>query len=121
MIFIKALIFGFGLFSAGEAGPIPSADSDTPLVTQSDLTGGMCFLMYTSGAEEKFSCLQRTACEDPFLSSDYLTAAKMWYKMHKILQTIIPFDDKYAKIMYGVKEAAEFGKTGADCSEQYPW
>lgn len=119
LLVLKALIFGFGLFSVGGAGR--SADSDTPLVTQSDLTGGMCFLMYTSGAEEKFSCLQRTACEDPFLSSDYLTAAKMWYKMHKILQTIIPFDDKYAKIMYGVKEAAEFGKTGADCSEQYPW
>ena len=45
----------------------------------------MCFLMYTSGAEEKFDCVLRTACEDPYLATDYLTAAKMWYKMHKLL------------------------------------
>merc|ERR1711973_186294 len=72
LLVLKALIFGFGLFSVGGAG----RSADTPAVTQSDLTGGMCFLMYTSGAEEKFDCIKRTACEDPYLASDYLTAAK---------------------------------------------
>merc|ERR1711973_372616 len=48
LLVLKALIFGFGLFSVGGAG----RSADTPAVTQSDLTGGMCFLMYTSGAEE---------------------------------------------------------------------
>ena len=57
------------------------------LQNQSDVTGGMCFLMYTSGAEEKLGCVMRTACEDPYLASDYLTAAKMWYKMHKLMQS----------------------------------
>merc|ERR1711973_543150 len=89
LLVLKALIFGFGLFSVGGAG----RSADTPAVTQSDLTGGMCFLMYTSGAEEKLDCIQRTACEDPYLASDYLTAAKMLYKVHKILG--MDFQDRY--------------------------
>jgi len=117
LLVLKALIFGFGLFSVGGAG----RSADTPAVTQSDLTGGMCFLMYTSGAEEKFDCIKRTACEDPYLASDYLTAAKMWYKMHKLMKSVIPFEDKYAKIMYAVKESSDFGKSGSDCSAEYPW
>merc|ERR1711992_394366 len=80
LLVLKALIFGFGLFSVGGTG----RSADSSLVTQSDLTGGMCFLMFTSGAEEKLDCIQRTACEDPYLASDYLTAAKMLYKVHKI-------------------------------------
>jgi len=118
LLVLKALIFGFGLFSVGGIGR--SADSATPAVTQSDLNGGLCFMMYASGFEEKFDCIKRTACEDPYLASDYLTAAKMWYKMHKILK-VVPFQDKYAKIMYAVKEAADYGKTGSDCSAQYTW
>ena len=51
------------------------------------ITGGMYFLMYTSGAEEKLECLQRTSCEEPYLAGKYLTAAKMWYKMHKYLKS----------------------------------
>merc|ERR1711899_455913 len=62
---------------------------DGPSVSQSELTGGMCFLMYTSGDESKFDCVQRTVCEDPYLASDYLTAAKMWYKMHNMLKSIV--------------------------------
>jgi len=117
LLVLKALILGFGLFSVGGAG----RSADSPAVTQSDMTGGMCFLMFTSGAEEKLDCIKRTACEDPYLASDYLTAAKMWYKMHKLMKSVIPFDEKYAKVMYAVKESADFGKTGADCSAEYPW
>ena len=83
LLVLKALIFGFGLFSVGGAG----RSLDGPSVSQSELTGGMCFLMYTSGDESKFDCVQRTVCEDPYLASDYLTAAKMWYKMHNMLKS----------------------------------
>ena len=83
LLVLKALIFGFGLFSVGGAG----RSLDGPSVSQSELTGGMCFLMYTSGDEAKFDCMQRTVCEDPYLASDYLTAAKMWYKMHNMLKS----------------------------------
>jgi hypothetical protein len=121
LLVLKALIFGFGLFSVGGAGRSTDGGDLTAGITQSDLTGGMCFLMYTSGAEEKLDCVLRTACEDPYLASDYLTAAKMWYKMHKLMNSVVPFDEKYSKIMYGVKEAAEHGKTGDECSAKYAW
>lgn len=117
LLVLKAIIFGFGLFTVGGAGR--SADS-SPMVTESDLTGGMCFLMYTSGAEEKLECLKRTACEDPYLAADYSTAAKMWYNMHKLMKSVVPFKAKYETIMNAVQEAAEFGKTGSECSV-YRW
>ena len=81
LLVLKALIFGFGLFSVGGAG----RSMEGPVVTEADLTGGMCFMMFASGASEKLSCVQRTACEDPYLANDYLTAAKMVYKAHKLL------------------------------------
>jgi len=121
LLVLKALIFGFGLFSVGGIGRSTDGGDLTAGITQSDMTGGMCFLMYTSGAEEKMDCVLRTACEDPYLASDYLTAAKMWYKMHKLLNSVVPFDEKYSKIMYGVKEAADYGKTGEECSAKYTW
>ncbi len=86
LLVLKALIFGFGLFTVGGVGRSAEDNLISPTAfTSSDLTGGMCFLMYTSGAEEKMSCIQRTACEDPYMSTDYVTAAKMWYKMHKLM------------------------------------
>jgi hypothetical protein len=97
LLILKAIIIGFGIFTAGGgtlggAGTLGgigrSADGENKsLVSPSDLTGGMCFLMYTSGAEEKLECVKRTACEDPYLATDYITAAKMWYKMHKLIKS----------------------------------
>ena len=81
LLVLKALIFGFGLFSTGAAG----RSSDESLMTPADMTGGMCFMMYMSGADEKLSCIERTACEDPYLAKDYLTAAKMIYKGYKLV------------------------------------
>ena len=82
---LQVAIVVFGLVSGGgvtgRSGEAPTS------VSKSDLTGGMCFLMYTSGDESKFDCVQRTVCEDPYLASDYLTAAKMWYKMHNMLKS----------------------------------
>ena len=81
LIVLKALIFGFGLFSVGSS----ARSAEETSLSQADLSGGMCFIMYTSGAEEKLSCIQRTACEDPKTASEYSTAAKMVYKLHKML------------------------------------
>merc|ERR1712018_1073410 len=68
LIVLKALIFGFGLFSVGSS----ARSADETSLTQSGLSGVMCFIMYTSGAEEKLS-IQRTACEDPKTASEYST------------------------------------------------
>ena len=81
LLVLKALIFGFGLLSTGAAG----RSSDESLMTPADMTGGICFMMYMSGADEKLSCIERTACEDPYLAKDYLTAAKMIYKGYKLV------------------------------------
>ena len=88
LLVLKALIFGFGLFTVGGVGRSAEDGLLGPsTLTSSDLTGGMCFLMYTSGAEEKLGCVKRAACEDPYVSYDYLMAAKLWYKMHKLMQS----------------------------------
>merc|ERR1712115_725947 len=60
LLVLKALIFGFGLFSVGGTG----RSAEGVAVTPADMTGGMCFMMFMSGAEEKLSCIERTACED---------------------------------------------------------
>ncbi len=89
LLVLKALIFGFGLFSFGTtaAASARSADSSSPLsLTESDVTGGLCFINYMSGNEAKFDCIRRSACEDPKTGNDYLTAAKMWYKMHALVK-----------------------------------
>merc|ERR1711994_1033262 len=68
LLVLKALIFAFGLFSVGGTG---RSAEESP-VTPADMTGGMCFMMFMSGADEKLSCIERTACEDPYLATDYL-------------------------------------------------
>ena len=55
-------------------------------ITEADVTGGLCFLNYMSGNEAKYDCIRRSACEDPKTGSDYLNAAKMWYKMHALIK-----------------------------------
>jgi len=115
LLVLKALIFGFGLFSVGGTG----RSAEGVAVTPADMTGGMCFMMFMSGAEEKLSCIERTACEDPYLATDYLTASKMIYKGYKIVGMHIA--DKYATVMNAVNDALEHGKTGGDCSAKYHW
>merc|ERR1712050_692340 len=58
LLVLKALIFGFGLFSVG--GTARSAD-DSPTFTQTDLQGGMCFMMHMAGDPSKLGCIQRQA------------------------------------------------------------
>ena len=80
---------------------------------------GMCFLLYTGGDEDKLSCMARAACESPVAADNYLAAAKMWYKMHKLIQAV-PFNEKYTVIMETIYDAAEHAKTGGQCSK-YNW
>jgi hypothetical protein len=114
LIVLKALIFGFGLFSVGSSA---RSAEDTSL-SQSDLSGGMCFLMYTSGVEDKLSCIQRTACEDPKTASEYGTAAKMVYKLHKMLG--INFGSKYETVLNALEDAKSHSLRGGDCAV-YTW
>merc|ERR1719188_852336 len=83
-IALKVAIIVFGLVSGGgvtgRSGDAPNA------LTQSDLTGGMCFLLYTGGDESKLSCIARAACESPSEADNYLSAAKLWYKMSKLIR-----------------------------------
>ena len=57
-------------------------------IYQTDPSAGMCFLLYTGGDEEKLSCMARAACESPVAADNYLAAAKLWYKMHKLIQVL---------------------------------
>merc|ERR1711863_238806 len=114
LIVLKALIFGFGLFSVGSS----ARSADETALTQSDLSGGMCFIMYTSGAEEKLSCIQRTACEDPKTASEYATAAKMVYKVHKMVG--INFSPKYEAVLNALEDAKSHSLQGGDCAV-YNW
>merc|ERR1719464_2061747 len=118
LIALKVAIVVFGLVSGGgvtgRSGEAPTS------VSKSDLTGGMCFLLYTGGDEEKLNCVARAACESPVAADNYLAAAKMWYKMHNIIKAI-PFNAKYQTIMETVYEASEFSKDGGDCAAKYNW
>ena len=114
---LQVAIVVFGLVSGGgvtgRSGEAPTS------VSKSDLTGGMCFLLYTGGDEEKLSCVARAACESPVAADNYLAAAKMWYKMHKLIQAV-PFSEKYNVIMETLYDASEHAKAGGHCSK-YNW
>merc|ERR1719454_460347 len=85
LLALKVAIVAFGLFS------------------------GMCFLLYTGGDAERLSCVARAACESPASADNYLAAAKMWYKMHKLIKAV-PFTEKYQTVMQTVYQASEFAK-----------
>merc|ERR1711860_373526 len=108
LIVLKALIFGFGLFSVGSSAR--SAEDSTAL-TQADLSGGMCFMMYTAGSEDKLSCIPRTASEDA-------TAAKMVYKVHKMLG--MNFSPVYETVLNALEDAKTHSLRGGDCAA-YQW
>jgi len=117
LIALKIAIIVFGVFSGGATGR--SGDQPATSVSPSDLTGGMCFLLYTGGDESKLNCMARAACESPVAADNYLAAAKMWYKMHKLIQAV-PFNEKYTVIMETVYSASEHAKQGGECSK-YSW
>merc|ERR1712111_249881 len=96
LIALKIAIVVFGLVSGG--GVTGRSDDQPTSVSQTDLTGGMCFLLYTGGDESKLSCIARAACESPSEADNYLSAAKLWYKMSKLIKAV-PFNTRYTSIM----------------------
>ena len=63
--------------------------------------------------------LARAVCESPEVGSQYLAAAKLWYKMHKIINAV-PYSEKYTKVVESLKTANAIGHQGEDCS-QFSW
>merc|ERR1711973_766499 len=116
LLALKVAIVAFGLFSGGATGrsSLGSLTEGADMsLSQNDMTGGMCFLLLTGGDEEKLSCVQRAACESPVSAGNYLQAAKMWYKMHKIIK-VVPFQEKYQNIMVSVNDAMEHANVSID-------
>lgn len=127
LLVLKALIFGFGLFSFGNSNSASyssyssySRSAKDSAITDSDITGGLCFMEYTSGQLEKLSCVQRTACEDPKTAGNYLVAAKMWHRLNEYMK-VVPFNREYVDIMNAVQEAVDHSVAGGDCATAYPW
>ncbi|TRY71865.1 hypothetical protein TCAL_03155 [Tigriopus californicus] len=120
LLILKAILVGIGVFAVGGGGGINGrSDDDGFPIKQSDITGGMCFMMFTAGDLDKLSCIQRTACEDPKTASDYLTAGKMWQKLNSYMK-VIPFDREYYDIMVAVQTAVDHSLKGGDC-KIYHW
>merc|ERR1712001_772372 len=115
LLVLKALIFGFGLFSVG--GTARSAD-DSPSFSETDLQGGMCFLMHMSGDESKLNCIKKTACNEPAVAAQYATASKMMYKVFKLLN--VDMDNKYIDVLTAVEEAKNEAHKGGNCAK-YNW
>lgn len=126
LLVLKALIFGFGLFSFGNSNSASyssyssySRSAQDTSITETELSGGLCFMEFTSGQMEKLSCVQRSACEDPRTADKYLTGAKMWYNLHKYMG-VIPFNGEYVEIMNAVEKAKDHAIAGGDCA-LFPW
>ena len=117
LILLKGIIFGMGIFSVGSVFSARSAQ-ETSIVSKSDLSGGMCFILYASGAEEKLSCIQRTACEDPKTASEYATAAKLVHKVHNMVG--VNFSSKYETVLNALEDAKSHSLRGGDCNV-YAW
>merc|ERR1711974_162486 len=117
LIVLKIAAIAYSMLQGGVTGR--SSLYSPPGYTPADLTGGMCFLLYTNGDEDKLNCVSRAVCESPEVGSDYLAAAKLWYKMHKIINAV-PYSEKYTKVVESLKVANTMGQQGEDCS-QFSW
>jgi len=114
LLVLKALIFGFGLFSVG--GTARSAD-DSPSFSETDLQGGMCFMMHMAG-DDKMPCIQKAACQDTVVAAQYATASKMMYKVFKLLNVDVP--RQYIDVINGIEEAKNEAIKEGNCAK-YNW
>lgn len=110
LIVLKALIFGFGLFSFGGTG----RSSEQSLFNDSDLEGGSCFLMYTAGVDAKLDCIKKVACEDRSTAYSYKTAAKMAHGMSKYLG--MDLTQRHISVIDALNEAIKHSENGGDCT-----
>ena len=58
----------------------------------------------------------RSACESPESAEEYISAAELWSRASDISFNLVPFTEKYKKVLEVVKEGAELGREGKDCS-----
>lgn len=116
LLVLKAIIFGFGLFSVGGTARSDEG-SQSSSISEADLTGGMCFMMYMAGDDDKLFCIQKAACQDPKTAAEYATAGKMVYKAHQVFN--MPVGPKYQIALDAVQDAKDQGLRG-DCSA-YKW
>merc|ERR1711992_494485 len=117
LVVLKIAVIAYSMLQGGFTGR--SSLYSPPGYSPADLTGGMCFLLYTNGEEDKLNCLSGAVCESPEVGSQYLAAAKLWYKMHKIINAV-PYSEKYTKVVDSLKAANTIGQQGEDCS-QFSW
>jgi hypothetical protein len=75
-------------------------------------------MMHMAGDESKLSCVQRTACNEPKVATEYNTASKMMYKMFKLLNVDVP--DTYINVMSAVEDAKNEALKGGNCAK-YNW
>jgi len=114
LLVLKALIFGFGLFSVG--GTARSAH-ESPSFSETDLQGGMCFMMHMAG-DDKMPCIQKAACQDTVVAAQYATASKMMYKVFKLLNVDVP--RQYIDVINGIEEAKNEAIKEGNCAK-YNW
>jgi len=106
---------GLSLFGARSLNTLTTA----PGYSHADLTGAMCFLLYTNGDENKMECLARATCESPAVSGDYLMAAQGWSKLSQLMD-MVPFNKKYTSLLDTLEMSNKIGTEGGDCS-QFSW
>merc|ERR1719342_700191 len=115
LLVLKAVVIAVGFLSGG-GGSALSARSISSSIQEDDITGGLCFISYIStSSEEKLSCIARTSCESPSRAREYLTAAKLWYKLHDVLK-VDPVRKEYKDVVEVVKQAVVLSEEGGDCS-----
>jgi hypothetical protein len=104
LVILKIIIFVGGLFvlnstssTGGSSGLFGRSEDDldnevggggspSAALTATDLRGGMCFLLFTSGAEDRLGCLLESACLDPRAAESYLSAANMWQQANQLFK-----------------------------------
>merc|ERR1711923_345431 len=107
LIVLKIAVIAYTMLQGGVTGR--SSLYSPPGYSPADLTGGMCFLLYTNGDEDKLNCLSRAVCESPEVGSNYLAAAKLWYKMPKLISAV-PYSQKYTKVVESLQTANTIGQ-----------
>jgi len=110
---LKAGALAYSMFSS-DATARSSSGSSVTTPSPAELTGGMCFIMWAAGENNKLECIARAACESSSDTKTLLYAAKLWYKMHQVIE-VVPFNEKYIEVMDTLEGAEQHREDGGDC------